>query len=249
MIKMASHVQRAAWRKGSAFETLDQLLSYIGLMVEHFNENLVNPVIVYVPGATSTGDKLLQLQQLLTVNRGGTALDRSKQQLLALLLNVVSGKISQNEVISADGATVSQAITYCDNLVDGTAGDYETAGTIAEIINGGGTVPAGMIPLSTANIAYRGQRLLEFAAGPSPASGPRMFRFVLARDEWVSLKVFDVVGRLVASIHDGWMGAGHNALAWNGIAANGSKPSAGVYFARLSVEGEARIAKLIQLTR
>ena len=83
-------------------------------------------------------------------------LDRAKRQLLALLLNVVSGHISQTEVISEDGATVSQAITHCDNLLDDPAGEHELAKDIADEINNGQMVAAGVIPLGTQNIAYRG---------------------------------------------------------------------------------------------
>lgn len=34
------------------------------------------------------------------------------------MLNVVSAKIHQTAVVSRDGATVSQAITYCDMLLN-----------------------------------------------------------------------------------------------------------------------------------
>lgn len=58
-----------------------------------------------------------------------------KQQLIALLLNVAAGDISQTEIISADGATVSQAITYADNLIDDPSGNHEKAKAICDHID------------------------------------------------------------------------------------------------------------------
>src|SRR5207247_3014922 len=82
--------------------------------------------------------------------------DRAKQQLIALLFNTVSGKILQTDVVSADGATLSQAITYCSELIDdGNPANDETAKTIADTINNGQIVPAGVIRVSTPIITYR----------------------------------------------------------------------------------------------
>jgi len=58
--------------------------------------------------------------------------DHAKQQLMALLLNVVSVKLPQFAPIGEDRATVSQAIIYCWDL----SGDGdETAKEIAGRIN------------------------------------------------------------------------------------------------------------------
>jgi len=56
---------------------------------------------------------------------------------MSLLLNVAANDIGQTRVISADGATVSQAITYSDNLIDSPTGNYERAKTICDMINNG----------------------------------------------------------------------------------------------------------------
>jgi hypothetical protein len=106
-----------------------------------------------------------------------------------------------------------------------------------------------MIPLSTANIAYRGRTLLQFAAGPSPASGSRTFRFAMARGGNVSLRVFDVNGRLVSRVFEGALGAGEHTLGWNARRADGSGLSAGVYFAQLSIGSETLRAKMVQMGR
>jgi hypothetical protein len=134
---------------------------------------------------------------------------------MALLLNVAAGYISQTAVISADGATVSQAITFCDQTIDNPLGNYERAKTIADIINNGATVPAGMIPLSTAQIAYRrGMEAASFRALSNGATGAHDFRFVTAQAGPVRLTIHDVAGRLVSTVVGESMAAGAHAVRW-----------------------------------
>jgi hypothetical protein len=235
--------------KGSAQETLANLLHYIDELVVHFNQNMVNPVIVYVPGATATQDKLLQLQQLLTVNRGGTMLDRAKQQLLALLLNVVSGKISQTEVISDNGATVSQAITHGHDLMtDASAGNDETAKTICDLINNGQRVPSGMVPASTRVITYElkpagpsaPMALSLGPIAPNPATLDATVTFALPIDAPASLEVVDLAGRMVSRQAVGSRGAGVHTFRLAEL--RGLRP--GVYLVRLTQGRESLIKRL-----
>lgn len=225
------------------------LCSYLDLVEGHFNSNAINQVVVYTAPVSGTcDDKLVVGKVLLNLHGSVDMIDRARQQLLALLLNAASGKVGLMNAASADGATISQAITYCDNLIDDPDGDHEKAKTIADLINNGETVPAGMIPLETANIAYR-RALLEFAAGPSPTRGPSTFRFALARGGSVSLAVFDVKGRLVRQVFEGSLGAGRHTLAWNGKTDRGAAPGAGIYFAKLSMSNETRTLKIVRVPR
>jgi hypothetical protein len=240
--------------KGSAQETLADLLHYVEEMVVHFNQNLVNPVIVYVPGGGDINDKLLQLQQLLTVNRGGTMLDRAKQQLLALLLNVAAGKIGQTEVISNDGATVAQAITHShDLIVDGLTSTDETAKTICDIINNGQRVPAGMVPTSTRLITYDRKpelpapvRPTELALGPiapNPATLDATLTFALPSDAPAVLEIHDPAGRLVARQQVGSRGVGIHTFRLDEVA----RLRPGIYLVRLLQAGGVKRLRLAVL--
>src|SRR5689334_8643166 len=92
------------------------LCTYLDLIAVHFNSNTINPVVVYHPPASGQcADKLLVARGLLDLNGNVPMIARARQQLMTLLLNVAAGDLAQSQVISADGATVSQAITYCDN--------------------------------------------------------------------------------------------------------------------------------------
>ena len=81
-----------------------------------------------------------------------------------------------------------------------------------------------------------GERPAELAfalAGANPVSGPTQFRFALPFESDVSVAIYDVIGRRVALLADGFYEAGVHTVAWN-PAVLGTRRSAGVYFARMS---------------
>lgn len=231
--------------RGSAQVPAAALCGYLDVIAAHFNSNAVNQVLVYDPPPSGLcPDKLQVAKQLLNLTGSVEMISRARQQLLALLLNVAAGYMNQTSVISADGATVSQAITFCDREIDQPAGDHELAKTIADLINNGQIVPAGMIPLSTETIAYARGRL-DFRATPNPARGATRFMFTTRGAGRVELAVFDLAGRAVARLVDGHLAAGSHAIAWSGPRSGGVTTSPGVYFARLrTAEGEALLRVL-----
>lgn len=231
--------------RGSAQIPAAALCGYLDVIAAHFNSNAVNQVLVYDPPPSGLcPDKLQVAKQLLNLTGSVQMISRARQQLLALLLNVAAGYMSQTSVISADGATVSQAITFCDREIDQPAGDHELAKTIADLINNGQIVPAGMIPLSTETIAYARGRL-DFRATPNPARGATRFMFTTRSAGKVELAVFDLAGRAVARLVDGSLAAGSHAIAWSGPRTGRVTTSPGVYFARLrTAEGEALLRVL-----
>jgi len=227
------------------------LCSYLNTIEVHFNSNALNQVVVYDAPPLATCDAKLQLAKGL-LNLGGSAasVDKAKQQLLALMLNVAANYLRLSDVISKDGATVSQAITYCDNLIDNPAGDRPLATSIADKINSGQKVNSGVIPLSTANIAYdRGLALRTFHVTPNPGPGARVFQFSMGYAGTVRLAVFDVSGRLVSNLVNGPMAAGAHTVRWNGLAGGRGRVGGGIYFARLETADGSKTLKVIQLVR
>lgn len=234
---------------GHADISATSLCSYLDLVAIHFNNNLINQVVVYQPPTSNACSDKLQVAKTLLNLVGSEAMSaRARQQLMALLLNVAAGYISQTKVISTDGATVSQAITYCDNVIDSPTGNYEKAKTIADTINNGMMVPTGMIPLSTLQIAYRkGMEALSFRVTPNPGSSAREFRFMTGAKGPVTLRVFDMSGRLVAELANGSMDAGAHSVAWDGRITTGAAAARGLYFARLQTPRESPTIKVLQL--
>jgi hypothetical protein len=226
------------------------LCSYLDLIAAHFNSNVINQVIVYQPPASGVCADKLQVARVLLDLQGNVAMiSRARQMLMSLLLNVAAGYITQTKVISTDGATVSQAITYCDNVIDSPTGNYEKAKTVADDINNGIMVPAGMIPLSTAQISYRqGMEALSFRVTQSFGGGTRAFQFMTGARGPVSLRLYDVAGRMVAEIYRGTMEAGAHSVGWSGRTDSGTVAARGLYFARLQTPRESPTIKVLQVT-
>jgi len=61
----------------------------------------------------------------------------------------------------------------------------------------------------------------------------------------VTLRVYDVSGRVVATLVDGQVGAGEHVVRWDGRAAGGALAATGVYFARFSAEGRSEMRKMV----
>jgi len=89
--------------------------------------------------------------------------------------------------------------------------------------------------------------LVSFHAQGSPLVGARTFQFVLGQSGPVSLAIYDLSGRQVASVFQGSLEAGSHAMTWNGRVADGSNGAAGIYFARITAGSESQSVKLVEI--
>jgi hypothetical protein len=67
---------------------------------------------------------------------------------------------------------------------------------------------------------------------PNPFNSSTLIGFDLARDARASVQVFDVEGRLVATLAEGEFTAGPHSVVWNGTTGSGARAAAGIYFVR-----------------
>jgi probable HAF family extracellular repeat protein len=74
-------------------------------------------------------------------------------------------------------------------------------------------------------------------ARPHPVAGPARFDFELPAPARAHLELYDLSGRRVREVADGWFPAGRTSLAWDGLDASGSRPASGLYWASLTVDG------------
>jgi len=94
----------------------------------------------------------------------------------------------------------------------------------------------------------RPERTRLYACSPSPFRTTTAIRFDLARPGPVTVRVYDVAGRRVRTVTDGFRpAAGHRAV-WDGRDERGRAAAAGVYFVRL-VAGEVRATRRVILLR
>jgi hypothetical protein len=69
---------------------------------------------------------------------------------------------------------------------------------------------------------------------PNPFNPVTTIHFDLAQDGPVTLRIYDVAGRLVRTLVDGPMSAGFaHQVPWNGLDDAGGRVSSGIYFTRL----------------
>ncbi len=237
--------------KGDAQESYDDMCNYMELIRTHFNEHQLNPVNIFSLDLNSDCPQRLEaLRDVISPKPNSSMNDKAKAHLTNLLLNMVSGKIAQWAFISEDSATVSQAITYCNVLITDTEPENdETAKDIAEMINEGQVIPAGMIDLATPDIAYKqGSELglpTEFSLSqnfPNPFNPITVISFALPEASEVKLEIYNIVGQKVATLVDGQLEAGEHIVRWDG-----RDVASGVYLYRLEVGEFVETKKMILL--
>jgi hypothetical protein len=95
-----------------------------------------------------------------------------------------------------------------------------------DIVIADGT-PTGIGDMPAPAVASLGQNY------PNPFNPSTSIPFSLDSAGWASLRIFDVSGRLVATLVDENRDAGEHVAHWNGRTATGDPAPTGVYFARL----------------
>jgi hypothetical protein len=84
-------------------------------------------------------------------------------------------------------------------------------------------------------------KVLTLANYPNPFNPTTTLSFTLAQDGFTTLKIYNVLGKEVATLVNGEMKAGIT----NTVAFDASKLASGVYFSRLENNGSAQIKKLV----
>ncbi len=84
-------------------------------------------------------------------------------------------------------------------------------------------------------------------ARPNPFSRATEVAFRLARPGRATLRVYDVAGKVVATLVDGVLDAGPHTAAWDGRDRDGAPVAAGLYFTRLSTDAGGGTRPLLLL--
>jgi aminopeptidase N len=82
---------------------------------------------------------------------------------------------------------------------------------------------------------------------PNPFNPTTVIPFDLAHQEYISLKVFDLLGREVATLVEGKMPAGHHAITWDRTRNPGKSLASGVYLYRLLAGGFSATRSMLLL--
>ena len=89
--------------------------------------------------------------------------------------------------------------------------------------------------------------LAFFAPRPNPLAHSTRFAFDLPETRTVRLALFDLAGRRVTTLAEGWLDPGHHERTWEARDEAGVRVPAGLYFARFETRGYTRTTRLIVL--
>ena len=83
------------------------------------------------------------------------------------------------------------------------------------------------------------------AARPNPFNPTTVLPVILSNPSQVALVLYDVRGRQVRTLHDGWLDQGRHEFTWDGRDDDGQALSSGIYLARaVSADGGAQMQRL-----
>jgi len=91
------------------------------------------------------------------------------------------------------------------------------------------------------------ERTEFLGCAPNPFNPVVVARYTLAQREHVTLRVFDVRGRMVRELVNSSLGAGNYSARWDGRTNSGGIAPSGVYFMRLDAGTYSAIKKLVLL--
>jgi hypothetical protein len=108
------------------------------------------------------------------------------------------------------------------------------------IVNNGSTLVAVDDAPATSRMSLR-------LAGANPFVGEARVALDLPRAASARVAVFDLAGRAVRTLADGWFPAGRLELAWDGRSADGATAPPGLYFVRGECDGERGTVRLARV--
>jgi hypothetical protein len=85
------------------------------------------------------------------------------------------------------------------------------------------------------------------AVSPNPTRGAVRFDVRLPASTPVSLRIYDLGGRLVRRVHDGVLGRGIHTVSWDGVREGRNPTPAGVYFYELRVGDRRETDRIVRL--
>jgi hypothetical protein len=82
---------------------------------------------------------------------------------------------------------------------------------------------------------------------PNPFNPTTSIRYSLSQRQWVTVRVYDVAGRLIRTLVDEERPAGVQTVQWHGVDEYGQPAASGVYFIEMRTDGFRNIQKAVLL--
>ncbi len=97
--------------------------------------------------------------------------------------------------------------------------------------------------------AQTGELPKEFSADnyPNPFNPSTTINYTLPADGIVTIRIYDILGREVKTLIDGYSNAGNKTVVWDGRNVNGQQVTSGVYFYTVSFKGQVLVKKMLMM--
>ena len=223
--------------KGNAQETAQDLLNYINLVHQHYTIHFN----IYTSFATFT-----EWQNILSLKGNQPMVEKAKQHLAALIMNMVSNKVGQYTVVTMDGRDVGDVIQYISELIlDGVTSNDELAKDLAESVSNqqmisSGLVPEGTILFKPGNERSEALTYSLFDNYPNPFNPTTTIKYQIPESGLVTLLIYDVLGNEVAELINENKEPGSYIVEFNA-----SDFASGVYIYKLLVNDFISSKKMI----
>lgn len=113
-----------------------------------------------------------------------------------------------------------------------------------------GTIGDGMVNaiITSVNDPYAKPIPVEFSISqnyPNPFNPATTIRFQLAKPEWVSMKIFNLLGQEIRTLVDQNMEAGYFTVNWDGKDNFGKEVPSGIYFYQIQAGSSVQVKRMI----
>lgn len=229
--------------KGNAQESEQDLLEYIVEVESRYTTPHYQTIFQDMADGV---DDFEEWQATLSVKNKPSMEERATAQLGALVLNVMSLKVGQYELVTDDDRDVGDVIIYVSELVEnGDASDDELAKDLAESVNNHQPIAAGIVPAS--NVVFKTAEEVPdtwelHQNYPNPFNPVSTITYGLLETAEVTLRIFDVLGREVQTLTLGQKDAGRYR-----ISIDAGELSSGTYFYRLEAGDFAETKTMVVL--
>jgi hypothetical protein len=208
------------------------------------------------PDTVNIGQTVQFTLTVAKASKTGIGLDISTRMgVLAPISNnihLTSGELTHNNNIPMTSGSATVTFSY---TAPGAAG-FDTLWATGLATNSSGSTsgddwnwapnrrivirsPVGIQP-NTLPVSYSLSQ-----AYPNPFNPSSKFDLNLAKDQFVSIKIYDIKGEEVCTITEQKLIAGDHTFEWNAINSRGESVNSGIYFMRANIDGLLETRKMI----
>ncbi|MFN8180090.1 MAG: PQQ-binding-like beta-propeller repeat protein [bacterium] len=137
------------------------------------------------------------------------------------------------------GVPIESSPAIAGNMLYVAAEDEHLYAFVAQTAGGGSTGAREPLP--------SGPSFEFLAPRPNPSRAATTFAWAMPERAPVSIRIYDITGRLVRNIADTTMDAGPHQMSWDGRDGSGRRVASGVYFAKLRAGAHVATRKFVSL--